>query len=75
MREISLSYALQPQQRKIMDATFYYCLSPYACGGQNVCVSFADTMELMKGVNSCLTAKGLISNLGYPTNPSIGLMQ
>jgi hypothetical protein len=64
---LNLSYALTTQTRKIMDASFYYCLSRYTvCGGQNACTTYSDTMSLLKSVNACLTTQGLIADLAYP---------
>jgi hypothetical protein len=48
-------------------------LGQYTCGGQDVCAAFSDPMELLKSVNSCLTARGLIADLGYPPTSAIGI--
>jgi hypothetical protein len=69
----TFAYQLQPQTRKIMDATFNYCLKQYTCGGQNVCSIFPDIMPILKYVNSCLTTHGLIDELAYPPNASVGM--
>lgn len=62
----NLSYTLTTQTRKILDASFYYCLEQYLCGSQNACAIYSDTMSLLKSVNSCLTTQGLIADLQYP---------
>jgi hypothetical protein len=67
-----LAYELQLHHRTIIDAAFHYCLRQYTCGGQNVCTTFPDTMSILHYVNSCLTSQGLIDELGYPPNASIG---
>jgi hypothetical protein len=69
----NLSYALIPEHRKIIDASFYYCLSRYRCGGQNACSLFTDTMGILNSVNACLTAQGLIEELNYPPDFWMGL--
>jgi hypothetical protein len=63
---------MQPEHIKIIDATFYYCLSQYTCGGVDVCATFTNTMGLLNSIESCLAAQNLVGVLGYPPTSDMG---
>jgi hypothetical protein len=71
--DVSFIGVLQAEKRKIMEAGVYYCLTPYMCGGRSTCNDFSSYVEVMKYVDACLIAEGLVDDLGYPTNTSTSL--